>query len=348
VILSTVFLLVGVKPPSSPNNGSTTFWASEFTVCASNTDICCAVDHCLRSARVAVVEPVFTTTAYSSFYSFYSKYAHTPMGVLIKKDLGLLNTTLREGWGFSSSLYSFVTSSLAKRAGLSVGNNTWIISDVDVNNGELFNSRGGRNFDVVILGFTEYVTLKEYLAYKHFVASGGHILVLSACNFLAEVSYNPLTKRVSLVEGHGWVFNGTAAWRGVYARWYTDNTDWVGSNYALYSARGYTISGAVANTTHPLSVFLRTRFSTLLFNDYAPHEENIITNSSDLVIAYWRLSYSKHPDWVVAIYEHRYQRGSLIHLGVFGTDILSQDKALQYFVLASIYYFTNYPHSYTI
>ncbi len=101
-------------------------------MCASNTDICCAVDHCLRSARVAVVEPVFTTTAYSSFYS---KYAHTPMGVLIKKDLGLLNTTLREGWGFSSSLYSFVTSSLAKRAGLSVGNNTWIISDVDVNNG---------------------------------------------------------------------------------------------------------------------------------------------------------------------------------------------------------------------
>ena len=314
-------------------------------MCASNTDICCAVDHCLRSARVAVVEPVFTTTAYSSFYS---KYAHTPMGVLIKKDLGLLNTTLREGWGFSSSLYSFVTSGLAKRAGLSVGNNTWIISDVDVNNGELFNSQGVRNFDVVILGFTEYVTLKEYLAYKHFVASGGHILVLSACNFLAEVSYNPLTKRVSLVEGHGWVFNGTAAWRGVYARWYTDNTDWVGSNYALYSARGYTISGAVANTTHPLSVFLRTRFSTLLFNDYAPHEENIITNSSDLVIAYWRLSYSKHPDWVVAIYEHRYQRGSLIHLGVFGTDILSQDKALQYFVLASIYYFTNYPHSYTI
>lgn len=216
-------------------------------MCASNTDICCAVDHCLRSARVAVVEAVFTTTAYSSFYSFYSKYAHTPMGVLIKKDLGLLNTTLREGWGFSSSLYSFVTSGLAKRAGLSVGNNTWIISDVDVNNGELFNSQGVRNFDVVILGFTEYVTLKEYLAYKHFVASGGHILVLSACNFLAEVSYNPLTKRVSLVEGHGWVFNVTAAWRGVYARWYTDNTDWVGSDYALYSARGYTISGAVAN-----------------------------------------------------------------------------------------------------
>jgi hypothetical protein len=71
---------------------------------------------------------------------------------------------------------------MARKAGIVLGNNTWILSDIDVNNGALFDSKGLRRFDVIILGFTEYVTQKEYFAYKRFVASGGHILFLSACN----------------------------------------------------------------------------------------------------------------------------------------------------------------------
>ncbi|PSN86136.1 hypothetical protein B9Q02_03570 [Candidatus Marsarchaeota G1 archaeon BE_D] len=50
---------------------------------------CCP--HSCHHIKIAVIKPVFTTTAYSSFYTFYSKYAKTPPGVLIKTDLNLLN-----------------------------------------------------------------------------------------------------------------------------------------------------------------------------------------------------------------------------------------------------------------
>ncbi|PSN86137.1 hypothetical protein B9Q02_03575 [Candidatus Marsarchaeota G1 archaeon BE_D] len=78
-----------------------------------------------------------------------------------------------------------------RKAGIVLGNNTWILSDIDVNNGALFDSKGLRRFDVIILGFTEYVTQKEYFAYKRFVASGGHILFLSACNLLRFPTTQP-------------------------------------------------------------------------------------------------------------------------------------------------------------
>jgi hypothetical protein len=303
----------------------------------------CCPNSC-HHIKIAVIKPVFTTTAYSSFYAFYSKYAKTPPGVLIKTDLNLLNATLVDGWGYSYGLYSFITSDMARKAGIVLGNNTWILSDIDVNNGALFDSKGLRRFDVIILGFTEYVTQKEYFAYKRFVASGGHILFLSACNFLAEVSYNPATKKVALVKGHGWVFNGTAAWRGPYARWYDENTNWVGSNYRLFFTQGYSIQGAVANTTHPLSEALRQRFSQPLFTSYQPHEENIVTNTTDWIIAYWRLTNLHHKGWVVAIYEHKYLQGSVIHTGVFGTDIIASDQEFQYFVIQALYYFAALSH----
>jgi uncharacterized membrane protein (DUF485 family) len=36
------------------------------------------VSHSEVRSRVAVVKPVFTATAYSSFYTFYAKYVNTP------------------------------------------------------------------------------------------------------------------------------------------------------------------------------------------------------------------------------------------------------------------------------
>src|SRR5207245_11597604 len=47
--------------------------------------------------KIAAVEPVFTTTAYSSFYSFYSKYATRNLNGTIKTDLNLLNASIVHG-----------------------------------------------------------------------------------------------------------------------------------------------------------------------------------------------------------------------------------------------------------
>ena len=53
--------------------------------------------------------------------------------------------------------------------------------------GALFSNTGVRKYDSVVIGFSEYVTLQEYLSYEHFVATGGTLIFLNACNFLAQV-----------------------------------------------------------------------------------------------------------------------------------------------------------------
>lgn len=297
----------------------------------------------LNKIRIAVVKPVFTAAAYDgypekSFYGFYKKYSNVPEKTIVKTDLNLLDTSVKkDAWGYSYGLYSFVKSDVAKDAGIIVENNTSILTDIDVNDGALFSStNGSRRFDVVILGFTEYVTAKEYSNYKRFVEIGGRLIFLSACNFVAEVSYNSATNKLRLVKGHGWVFNGTAASKGSFHRWYVENTNWIGSNYALFHTAGYHIDGAIASTDHPLAVLMRKAFGKSILFSYNPHEENAVTNSSDRVIAFWQVSHLKRYNLTVAVYEHDYMGGTVIHTGIFGTDIIGTDKELQFLLLASI------------
>jgi uncharacterized membrane protein len=290
-----------------------------------------------RHLRIAVVEPVFTTTAYSSFYKFFSKYAKTPQNAVIRQDLDLLNATLVKNWGYSGQLFSFIDSPTAKEAGLTLGNNTFILTDIDVSNGGLFSSDGSLLYNVVILGFSEYVTANEYLALKHFVLSGGKLIVLSATNFLAEVSYNAKANKVSLVRGHGWLFNGTAAWKSDYSRWKANNTAWVGSEYGMYiGSVHYTVKGAVANTSNPYSRLLQLAFPQhQLFKEYGGHEENFVTNTSDSIIAYWNIQGPSVKE-KVAIYELKVGKGTLIHMGIFGVDILQVSKEFQFLLLSLI------------
>src|SRR5256712_11714707 len=63
--------------------------------------------------KIAAVEPVFTTTAYSSFYSFYSKYATRNLNGTIKTDLNLLNASIVRGWGWSDALRRLLLSPTA-------------------------------------------------------------------------------------------------------------------------------------------------------------------------------------------------------------------------------------------
>jgi hypothetical protein len=290
-------------------------------------------------ARLAIVKPVFTAAAYKgypekSFYGFYRKHSNVSQGTIVKTDLKLLTTTVNKNdWGSSGSVFYFFTLLPADR--ITIRNYTTILSDIDVNNGKLFAADGSRRFDAVVLGFSEYVTQAEYDNYKGFVETGGKLLFLDANNFLAEVKYNPDRNEITLVKGHGWEFNGTAAWRGIWSRWSAENTNWVGSNFRLHDGRRYRVNGAIANTSHLLSVLMRENFGQLIFTSYRAHEENAITNSSDKVIAYWKIAGLKGNVGTVAVYEHNYRKGTVIHTGIFGSDIMT-DIQMQFFLQAAV------------
>jgi hypothetical protein len=283
--------------------------------------------------KIAFIEPVFTTTAYSSFYAFYAKYRKVPPGENVTKDLNLLNTTIQMGWGHSTSLYLLLKSNLAAKGGLLLGKNAFILTDIDVDRGKLFSpTNGSRLFDAAVIGFSEYVTKAEYLAFERFVATGGLLVILSATTFLAQVAYYPDASKVALIGGNTWYFNGYSAWKGPLGMWNRDNTNWVGSNYGLfYASEKYSISGAIANTSNPYGWELYSLFGSRLFTDYTPHEENLVTNSSDKIIALWNL---KGYNATVAVYEHDFGKGRVIHFGVFGTDILMNDNEMQFFLLS--------------
>ena len=285
--------------------------------------------------RIAVVKPIFTATAYSSaFYVFYSKYSSVPPGEYITTDLDLLNRTVVDEWKWSTRLGQWFESDTARALHLVLGETVTLINEIDVDSGGLFRD-GVRLYDVLILGFTEYVTEREYLYYKQFVTSGGTLIIMDACNFLAEVTYS--NGYLSLTKGHGWEFNGTHAWRSDYHRWYEDNMNWVGSNYwKWWTGRHY--SGITVNTTNALSDLIRTTLGEIIYSSYGAHEENILQNLTETdIIGYWNfINISESPDDPVVAYMHRYGSGTVLHSGIMGSDVILDDSFLQVFLAVSI------------
>lgn len=283
--------------------------------------------------RVAVVKPVFTATAYSSFYKFYNKHAFTPNGQEVTSDLERLNATLVGGWGWSDGLWRFLNSREAGRNGLVPDRTLTVLTDVSVTEGQLFDDKNANRFDVVVLGFTEYVTSQQYSAYKHFVANGGRLVLMDATNFIAEVRYHPHTRHLSLARGHGWGFDGKKAWRDVFERWGEQNRNWVASNYCCGS-NGY--NGALVNGTHPISRALREQFGPRVFRTYSGHEENRVTNmTGTIILARWVQSSPQTQD-LIAAYLHHYLNGTVIHIGVMSSDVVSFDQSVQLFLVRSI------------
>ena len=287
--------------------------------------------------RIALVKPIFSATAYSdAFYQFYSKYSSVPPGEYVTTDLGLLNRTVVDDWGWSRRLNTWFTSDTAGSLHLVLGDTVTLIDEIDVDGGALFHD-GVRLYDVLILGFTEYVTEREYLYYKQFVASGGTLIILDACNFLAEVRYS--NGYLSLTKGHGWEFNGTHAWKSVYHRWYENNTNWVGSNYWRYWT-GEHYSGISVNTTNPLSDFIRTTLGETISTVYRGHEENSLQNQTGTdIIGYWNfINASECPSYPVVAYMHRYRSGMVMHSGIMASDVILSDSFINVFLAASIRY----------
>jgi len=291
--------------------------------------------------RIAVVKPIFTCTAYSdAFYAFYRNNGLRPEP-FITWDLNYLNVTVKNGWGWSGQLLGFLSSIEAELAGLSLGHSVALIDEINVTMGALFDG-DMRVYDVVILGFTEYVTLEEYNYYKRFVETGGTLIIMDACNFLAEVKYHPPNSPgepgyLSLVKGHGWEFNGTHAWKSVYHRWPEENRNWIGSNYWKWWG-GKHYDYFQANTSHPISAYIRNTYSQNVTTLYYAHEENRLENHTDTqIIGYWHfIDASEAPEDPVVAYQHRYGKGSVFHSGIMASDVVDREKFLQSFLVCAI------------
>jgi hypothetical protein len=303
----------------------------------------------IEAAKIAVVKPIFSDTAYNNaFYVFYAKYASSNQTYITNAtDLHLFNVTVKYGWGWSNGLNAFISSDKAKQQGLFLGRNTVVIDEINVTYGGLFHN-GKRAYDVVILGFTEYVTEQEYFAYKEFVAEGGTLIIMDGCNFLAEVKYYPPAAPggpayLSLVKGHGWEFNGTHAWKSVYARWWDENKNWVGSNYWHYWS-GNHYDYLVANTSDPISICLKSNYGELISTTYGAHEENLLQNFTNTgVIGYWHFinpaeapDLNGFPGQPIVAYHHRYINGSVFHTGIMASDRVLSEEFLQAFLISAV------------
>ncbi|MFX0044504.1 MAG: hypothetical protein ACFE8Z_01530 [Candidatus Hermodarchaeota archaeon] len=291
--------------------------------------------------RIAVVKPIFTDTAYSNaFYTFYRKHSKNP-APFITADLNYLNVTVKDDWGWSSGLREFLSSHKAALAGIGLERDIRLIDEIDVTLGGLFDE-GRRTYDVLVLGFTEYVTAEEYAAYKRFVETGGTLIIMDACNFLAEVKFHPPTSpgelgHLSLVKGHGWEFNGTHAWKSVYHRWPDENRNWIGSNYWKYWI-GDHYDYLRVNTSHPISNYIRNSYGENITSRYGAHEENKLENLTDTqVLGYWHfIDSGEAPIEPIAAYQHFYGNGSVFHTGIMASDVVHREEFMQAFLVCMI------------
>lgn len=263
-----------------------------------------------QNQKLAFVIPQFTSAAYqeNGFYTFFDKYKKSAYGINVTKDLAFLSVNItgnkgEESYSGPNPPFTFPIRFLSNHFSMLFPSfDIDIINDVDVHNGLIFNSKNFNvnKYTVIILAHQEYVTQEEYKYLKTFVTNGGMLILLDSNVFYAQVKYDPITNKVTLVKGHGWGFNGKSAWKDVKERWANENTEWIGSN-----------SGCAR---------CGINFSNMPF-DYKQHEEQNITNSNVTIL------FDYEPDiysYKIAAYELLYGKGKVISIGIYGDDLIKQ------------------------
>jgi hypothetical protein len=304
------------------------------------------------SSRMAFVMPIFTLTPYAnfrnSFYEFYIRYQHT-LG-LITTDLNLLRTHVVGNWSSAvvndeKPLYTFLTSPVAARCGLVMGQNLKVISDMGVDDGGLF-AGSVRQYDVLILGHEEYSTRAEYNQFKQFVASGGRIVEMSGNTFWAQVNFSKSTGIETFVGGHGLQFDGVRAWKSNYEPFDIASTNWFGSSFANSLPM---VHGAIVNGVGLIGQGMKlVSQNDLVFTGYSyPHDEvNYVRNFTNTqIIASFYLDHPtnkagdfKMPKVPIDSYAHRYVGGEVDCLCVFGENLITHDVAAQFFLVYAVTY----------
>ncbi len=278
---------------------------------------------------IAFVIPSFTTAAYTnSFYNFYTKYQdvamkykRTGINESVTTDLDLLSSTVSNKSKSVSSHKATGLLYLAQHISeLSPNTNTDMLTDEEVHNGAIFDSNKQNLYNAIILGHQEYVSQQEYDNFKTFVKNGGTLILLDANMFYAEVAYDPITNKITLVKGHFWGFDGQKAWPDVKERWAKENTEWVGSNFACSTC---------------IVTFLNNPFQ------YAHYEEQTITNPNAKIL----IDYQAKTDYnyTMGSYELKNNLGKVISFGIFGDNVVTNKNFLQFFdnILVANYLIAN-------
>jgi hypothetical protein len=280
----------------------------------------------IKRLNIAIIKPTFTAAAYdNSFYKFFLLVAHTQPGMNVTTHLNLLSNKVANQLTPSSSApsMSFLPHHLKM---LLPKSSIDVLNDAYVDSGSIFMKNGmtsnsNNRYDILIIGHQEYVTQREYNNLRQFVANGGTLIVLDGNVFYAEVRYDKHTQLVTLVKGHGWTFNGKSAWKSVNERWKKETSDWVGSNYLCYSCK---------------ITFLNNPFG------YKHHEEQYLTNVKDKILMNYdanviksnrKIGISQVPiaKPVIATYQLNYQRGRVLVLGLYSSDIITNNKFDKFF-----------------
>jgi hypothetical protein len=271
-----------------------------------------ASDMEFTNLQVAFVENSFTGAAYrdEGFYDFYKKHGdEIKMGKGITSDLNLLTPKIPNySPQYHVSIFEDLPTHLRQ---LFPHANVSIISDIDVHEGKTFKVKGNNSsnnaYDILVLGHQEYVTQNEYDNFKKFVANGGTLIILTGNVFYTEVKYNKQANSITLVEGHGFQFDGKSAQKGVDERWENETKGWLGSNfYPIY----YWEKDYHHLYNNPFN-FTGEGGGEEQYYDKTNHNIRILLdyNSSD-------------PRYPIATYELKYGKGKVIVIGLAAEDIL--------------------------
>ena len=285
---------------------------------------------------IAFVKPIFTATAYSSFYSGFRVGINTKNGYYGYPKLdatNYFNHKIVNSWSTSSGIVSYINELKTKY------DNINIITDLDLHNGAVFDKSGNPIYSTLVFMHNEYVTMQEYYNLIRFIKAGGNAIILNGNAFFAEVDYDPNSQNVKLVSGHGWQFDGRNGTRSdAYYRFYKsignfEHSDFIGSRYCSFN-KGST-NGANVNynnlNPHPIALSLYENGITKIAQNYVSHEENCLITPNVHKIASWDPNFEvDHRGLhVYEIFPHGSYGGSIIHFSIFGSNQMSSKSDLK-------------------
>jgi hypothetical protein len=285
-----------------------------------------------RKINIAFIKPSFTAAAYDdSFYDFYTLYKNTPAGKNVTTNLNLLTSKVSSQTTDSSSSALAMLYLSKNIKSLLPGSNTAILSDADVDGGNIFTAKNKSDkYDILIIGHQEYVTQQEYDNLKRFVAGGGTMIVLDGNIFYAEVKYDRNKETVTLVKGHGWAFNGMYALKSVAERWKDETSQWVGSNYLCYRC-GITFDNDPFEYKQHEEQYITNHKDRILFNYNALMPKQLKLLSAPPSSSSSSTTAAEQGKHIIATYELSYQRGKVIVIGIYSDDIITNSKFDKYF-----------------